>query len=75
MKKMEGVVAMESSPYAVCEDPITRSRHQNLLQKVISFVGFHRFVISFVGFTRSDDCLIFWRFVFFFSAVLWIFDL
>ena len=78
MKKMERVVAMESSPYAPCEDPRTRLRNQNLLQKVISFVGFHGFLISFVGFTRSNDCLILWRhvfFFFFFPAVLWICDM
>jgi hypothetical protein len=60
MKKMKGVVAMESSPYALYKDPRNGFKHQSLLQdfeelqKVISFVGFSRFVISVVGFIRSD---------------------
>ena len=71
--KMKGVVAKESSPYVVGEDPRTRLRHQSLLldfeelQKVSSFVGFQGFVISFVVSTDLMFCLIFWRFsVFFF---------
>lgn len=60
MKKMKGVIAMESSPYALYKDPRNRFKHQSLLQdfeelqKVTSFVGFNRFVISVVGFIRSD---------------------
>ena len=72
MKKMKGVVAMDASLYAVSEDPRTRFRHQSLLQdfeelqKVISFVGFPGFVISFLSFYRSDVLFDFLE-VFFFS--------
>lgn len=59
MKKMKGVV-MESSPYAVYEDPKTRFKHQSLLQdfeelqKVVFICGFPWIWFYFVRFIRSD---------------------
>ena len=80
-KKTKGLVAMKSSPYVVGEDPKTRMRHQSLLlyfeqlQKVISLVDFHGFVISFVGFIRSDVLFDILKVCIFFDGFMVLFDL
>ena len=81
MKKTKGLVATKSSPYVVGEDPKTRMRHQSLLlyfeqlQKVISLVDFHGFVISFVGFIRSDVLFDILKVCIFFDGFMVLFDL